>query len=101
MAKGHTYGADFSIGGEFVKDLVSYFRLSFMSADQDIIGDSYQKRNSSGQFTTVYPGYLRRPTDQRVNFSVFFQDRLLKSPTYKVHLNMLYGIEVTHWMTFE
>ncbi len=91
VAKGHTYGADFSIGGEFVKDLVSYFRLSFMSADQDIIGDSYQKRNSSGQFTTVYPGYLRRPTDQRVNFSVFFQDRLLKSPTYKVHLNMLYG----------
>ncbi len=62
-----------------------------MSADQDIIGNSYQKRNSSGQFTTVYPGYLRRPTDQRVNFSVFFQDRLLKSPTYKVHLNMLYG----------
>ena len=40
VAKGHTYGADFSIGGEFVKDLVSYFRLSFMKADQDIIGDS-------------------------------------------------------------
>lgn len=91
VAKGHTYGADFSIGGEFVKDLVSYFRLSFMSADQDIIGDSYQKKTANGQFTTLYPGYLRRPTDQRVNFSVFFQDRLLKSPTYKVHLNMLYG----------
>jgi hypothetical protein len=91
IAKGHTYGADFSIGGEFVKDLVSYFRLSFMSADQDIIGDSYLKRNAQGKFTTIYPGYLRRPTDQRVNFSVFFQDRLLKSPTYKVHLNMLYG----------
>jgi len=90
-AKGHTYGADFSIGGEFVKDLVSYFRLSVMSADQDIIGDSYLKRNAQGQFNTIYPGYLRRPTDQRVNFSVFFQDRLLKSPTYKVHLNMLYG----------
>ncbi|HEX8607413.1 MAG TPA: TonB-dependent receptor, partial [Pedobacter sp.] len=24
-------------------------------------------------------------------FSVYFQDRLLNSPTYKVHLNMLYG----------
>ncbi|MES2419168.1 MAG: carboxypeptidase-like regulatory domain-containing protein [Bacteroidota bacterium] len=86
MAKGHTYGADFSIGGEFVKDLVSYFRLSLMAADQDIIGDSYLKKNQ-----IIYPGYLKRPTDQRVNFSVFFQDRLLKEDSYKVHLTMLYG----------
>ena len=90
-AKGRTVGADFSIGGEFVKDLVSYFRISFMHADQDIRNDSYQRKNSLGQIETIYPGYLKRPTDQRVNFSVFFQDRLLKSPTYKVHLNMLYG----------
>ncbi len=91
MAKAHTYGADFSIGGEFVKDLVSYFRLSLMSADQDVIGDSYQRKGKDGNLTLINPGYLRRPTDQRVNFSVFFQDRLLMSPTYKVHLNMLYG----------
>lgn len=91
VAKGRTYGVDFNIGGEFVKDLVSYFRLSIMKADQDIIGDSYIKRNNAGQFTTIFPGYLKRPTDQRINFSVFFQDRLLNSPTYKVHLNMLYG----------
>lgn len=90
-AKGRTLGADFSIGGEFVKDLVSYFRISFMHADQDIRNDFYQRKNSLGQVETIYPGYLKRPTDQRVNFSVFFQDRLLKSPTYKVHLNMLYG----------
>ena len=89
-AKGRTIGADFSIGGEFVKDLVSYFRLSFMKADQDIIDDSYLQKTATG-FTRIYPGYLKRPTDQRINFSVFFQDRLLKSPTYKVHLNMLYG----------
>jgi len=87
----HTYGADFGIGGEFVKDLVSYFRLSFMKADQDIIGDSYLSKDNKGNPVTIYPGYLKRPTDQRVNFSVFFQDRLLNSPTYKVHLNMLYG----------
>lgn len=91
IAKGHTYGVDFSVGGEFVKDLVSYFRLSFMKADQDIIGDSYIKKDKSGSSTVIYPGYIKRPTDQRINFSVFFQDRLLKSPTYKVHLNMLYG----------
>lgn len=86
ISKGYAYGADFSIGGEFVKDLVSYFRMSVMHANEDIIGDSYVQ---SG--TTIYPGYLKRPTDQRLNFSVFFQDRLLNSPTYKVHLNALYG----------
>ncbi|WP_410221514.1 TonB-dependent receptor [Pedobacter sp.] len=91
IAKARTYGVDFSIGGEFVKDLISYFRLSLMKADQDIIGDSYTKKDANGQIITIYPGYLKRPTDQRVNFSVFFQDRLLRSPTYKVHINALYG----------
>lgn len=91
IAKGHTYGADFNIGGEFVKDLVSYFRLSLMTADQDIKDDSYLKKDQSGTFKVFHPGYLKRPTDQRVNFSVFFQDRLLKGDSYKVHLTMLYG----------
>ena len=86
VSKGYAIGADFSIGGEFVKDLVSYFRMSVMNANEDIIGDSYVQNGK-----TIYPGYLKRPTDQRVNFSVFFQDRLLNNPTYKVHLNALYG----------
>ncbi|MBE9598391.1 TonB-dependent receptor [Pedobacter sp. MC2016-24] len=77
LAKGYTYGADFSIGGEFVKDLLSYFRVSVMKANQDILNDGI--------------GYLKRPTNQSINFSGYFQDRLLNSPTYKVHLNLLYG----------
>lgn len=77
QAKGNIYGLDMSIGGEFVKDLVSYFRLSLMKANQKLAGDDR--------------GYLKRPTDQRVNVSVYFQDRLLNSPSYKVHLNLMYG----------
>jgi len=86
VSKGYAIGADFSIGGEFVKDLVSYFRMSIMHANEDIMGDSYLQNGR-----TIYPGYLKRPTDQRLNFSIFFQDRLLNNPTYKVHLNALYG----------
>jgi len=86
ISRGYAYGADFSIGGEFVKDLVSYFRMSVMHANEDIIGDSYVQNG-----VIIYPGYLKRPTDQRLNFSIFFQDKLLNSPTYKVHLNALYG----------
>jgi len=91
VAKGHTYGADFSLGGELVKDLMSFFRVSILSANQDVINDSYVTRDVNGQNQTIYPGYLKRPTDQKVNFSMFFQDKLFKSPTYKVHLNLLYG----------
>jgi hypothetical protein len=80
VAKGYTYGVDFSVGGEFVKDLLSYFRISVMKANQDILNDGF--------------GYLKRPTNQRINFSGYFQDRLLNSPTYKVHLNLLYGSEL-------
>lgn len=79
-ARGYTSGVDFSIGGEFVKDLLSYFRLSVMKAGQDIKNDAH--------------GYMKRPTDQRINFSAYFQDRLLNSPTYKVHLSLLYGTKL-------
>ena len=90
-AKGNTYGADFSVGGELIDELMSFFRVSFLSANQDIIGDSYVNKDANGQNQTIFPGYLKRPTDQRVNVSMFFQDRLFRSPTYKVHLNLLYG----------
>lgn len=76
-AKGYAAGVDFNVGGEFVKDLLSYFRLSVMKAGQNIRNDA--------------SGYLKRPTDQRINFSAYFQDRLLNSPDYKVHLSLLYG----------
>ncbi|WP_316810161.1 carboxypeptidase-like regulatory domain-containing protein [Pedobacter heparinus] len=79
-ASGYTYGADFNIGGEFVKDLLSYFRISFLKSAQDLKDDGL--------------GYLKRPADQRVNFSAYFQDRLLNSPAYKVHLTLLYGAKL-------
>ncbi|WP_017259133.1 TonB-dependent receptor [Pedobacter arcticus] len=90
-AKGYAMGADFRISGEFVKDLESSFRISIMQTAEDIKGDSYIKKNTDGSTQTIYPGYIKRPTDQRINFSAFFQDRLFNSPTYKVHLNLLYG----------
>ncbi|RZL17486.1 MAG: TonB-dependent receptor [Pedobacter sp.] len=89
-AKGYTYGADFTLGGEFVKDLVSYFRVSLLKAEHDIESDDYMSQTGN-TVNYINQGTLKRPTDQRINFSVFFQDRLLTSPTYKVHLNVLYG----------
>jgi hypothetical protein len=88
---GYAAGADFSLNGELIPGLESSFRLSFMKTEEDIVNDSYEAKDPNGNIFTVYPGYLKRPTDQRINFSTFFQDKLFNSPTYKVHLNILYG----------
>ncbi len=91
QAKGYATGIDFRINGEFIKDLESSFRLSIMKTAEDVENDSYLVKNTDGSLQTIYPGYLKRPTDQRVNFSAFFQDKLFRSPTYKVHLNLMFG----------
>jgi hypothetical protein len=36
-------------------------------------------------------GYIPRPSDQWVNFSLFFQDYLPGNPTYKMQLSGFYG----------
>ncbi len=105
-AKGYATGIDFKINGEFVPGLESWASLSFMKTEEDIVGDYYYRYlNKKGEtiipgYTSdavavdsvkVNPGYIPRPTDQRVTFSLFFQDHLPNNPTVKVHLNLLYG----------
>jgi uncharacterized protein YegP (UPF0339 family) len=82
-SKGYATGLDFSVSGEFIRSLESSFRLSLMKTQEDIDGDN--------------EGYIKRPTDQRVNFSAFFQDRLFNSPTYKIHMNLLFGSRMPTW----
>ncbi|WP_304068740.1 TonB-dependent receptor [Pedobacter glucosidilyticus] len=96
-SKGYAAGLDFSISGEFVRDLESSFRLSLMKTEEDINGDSFTRTDANGNQQVVFPGFIKRPTDQRVNFSIFFQDRLFNSPTYKVHLSLLYGSRLPSW----
>lgn len=90
-SKGYAAGADFSLSGQFVNELESSFRLSFMKTAEDIEGDFFYDKDGAGNPVKVEPGYLNRPSDQRVNASIFFQDRLLNSPSNKVHLTLLYG----------
>ncbi|HEY1006292.1 MAG TPA: carboxypeptidase regulatory-like domain-containing protein [Sphingobacteriaceae bacterium] len=90
-AHGYAAGADLTLSGELVPDLESVFRLSLMKSAEDIDGDFYMKQGPDGQLFRYEPGYLKRPTDQRVSMAVVFQDRLFSDPAYKVHLTMLYG----------
>lgn len=86
-AKGYATGVDFKMYGEFVPGMESWFSLSLLNTKEDIYNDYY--KNPDG--TITYPGYYRRPTDQLISFSIFFQDYLPANPNYKLFLMMIYG----------
>jgi hypothetical protein len=85
-AVGYATGIDLRLNGEFVKGLESWASLSVMKTAEDIKDDFYIKDGKR-----IEPGYIPRPTDQRVTFGLFFQDFLPKNPTYKMHLNLVFG----------
>jgi hypothetical protein len=105
-SKGYATGLDLKIHGEFVPGVESWFNLSFLRTEEDLLNDSYLEIiNTDGEviqpgFTAnttpadtnvVFPGYIPRPTDQLVFFSMFFQDEMPSIPSLKVHLNVLFG----------
>ncbi|MEO0471472.1 MAG: hypothetical protein AAF206_17715, partial [Bacteroidota bacterium] len=51
--------------------------LGILKTEEDIRGDDR--------------GFVPRPTDQRVSFAMYFQDELPINPTYKVHVNYVFG----------
>ncbi|MDD4847823.1 MAG: TonB-dependent receptor, partial [Bacteroidales bacterium] len=107
LAKGFTYGVDFKINGEFVSGTESWITLSFMRSMEDIRGDEYYKYtylNGEGAEVSfgstdivtidsvkIDPGFIPRPSDQRINFNLFFQDYIPGLPTWKVFINLVFG----------
>lgn len=64
----------------------------------------YRYKNAAGEFITAQStdqvvadstrfdvGWLRRPTDRRITFGMFFQDYLATNKNFKMFLNLLYG----------
>ncbi|MBN8703470.1 MAG: TonB-dependent receptor [Bacteroidetes bacterium] len=105
-AVGYVGGIDFKVNGEFIKGIESWATLSIMQTKENILDDYYYVYyNKNGErIVSGYtldrtpadsirkePGYIPRPTDQRVSFSIFFQDYLPKLPDCKMHLNLLFG----------
>ena len=102
----HVYGIDAKINGEFIKGVESSFKIGVLRAIEDILDDSYQTYLNAAGDTIIpgytydniavdsfitYPGYIPRPTDQRVNFGVFFQDKMPRFERFKVSVNILFG----------
>lgn len=104
-SRGYATGLDLKLNGQFVSDAESWVSISIMKTQEDINGDYYYLYfNANGDTirpTTidkvavdslkVEPGFIPRPTDQRFNISLFFQDYLPKNPSYKMHLSLVFG----------
>ncbi len=86
-AHGYAAGLDMRVSGEFVEGVDSWFSLSLLRTMEDSYNDFYTL--NSGQ--VVYPSYYRRPSDQTITFSIFFQDYLPSNDNFKVHLLLNYG----------
>lgn len=87
IAEGYAAGLDMRINGEFVKGVESWMSMSVMQTQERIPGAIVT--DAAGN--RIKPGYIPRPTDQRVTFSVFFQDYLRRNDKYKVNITLVYG----------
>ncbi len=105
-SRGYTYGGDTKINGEFIKGVESWATLSLMKSEEDLSDDFYYDYfNEKGEkiisgFSTdqtvvdsvrYEPGFIPGNQDQRIAFSLFFQDEMPRWPSYKVHLNLLFA----------
>jgi hypothetical protein len=71
---GYATGIDLRINGEFVKGVESWASISIMKTMENIQGD-----------------WIPRPTDQRINLSIFFQDYIPHYPSWRMNLTLFYG----------
>ncbi|WP_416437783.1 TonB-dependent receptor [Phnomibacter sp. MR] len=104
-AKAYAYGVEGRLFGELVKDAESWLSVGFMKSMENIDGDFYQQYfNKDGELITANTqdqiatdstrmdvGWLRRPTDRRINIGLFFSDYLTTNKNFRVHTQLLYG----------
>ena len=99
-ATGYAAGMDVRINGEFVKGIESWASLSVMKSTENIkyylsptgsiLSQTDVNKGAEYVSDTIIKG-IPRPSDQRINFSLFFQDYLPYVPSFKVNLKLVFG----------
>ena len=74
-ATAYAQGLDVRLNGEFVPGTESWFSFGYLKTEE----------NSNNK------GYIARPTDQRLKFSLLFQDYMPNIPSLKLYLNLVYN----------
>jgi len=93
-SQGYATGLDARVNGEFVEGIESWFNLSILQTKERLY---YTDNDGNEQLSD----WLRRPTDQRVNFSIMFQDELPSNPSYKLNLSLIYGSKMPFFFNAE
>jgi hypothetical protein len=106
-AKAYATGLDLKVNGEFVRGIDSWASLSIMQTKEDIRGDYYLvdaegKRLSFYNHAdeqvadTIQLGWHSRPSNQLLNFSLFFQDYIPHFPTWRVNMTLTFGTRLPY-----
>ena len=75
-ARGYAYGIDLKVNGQFIRDVDSWFSLSVLKTGEILDGTSKQ---------------VRRPSDNRVQFGLYFQDEIPRLPAFKMNVNLIFN----------
>jgi len=77
-AVAYAAGFDMRLNGEFVPGTESWFNFGYLKTEENIDDQ----------------GYIARPSDQRLKFSLLFQDYVPSIPKLKMYMNLIYNTGV-------
>ena len=109
-AKAYAAGFEMRIFGELVKDAESWLSIGLMKTKENLNNDFYYLyKNASGEIIDINSsdkvvtdstikdvGFIRRPTDRLLTVGLFLQDYLSTNKNFKVHLNTIYGSNMSY-----
>lgn len=109
-AKAYATGLDMRLFGELVEGAQSWISIGIMRTKENLNNDFYyQYLNAAGEIITpetvdkvvadslqTEVGWLRRPSDRLFTLGLYMEDYLATNKNFKLHLNMLYGSNMTY-----
>jgi hypothetical protein len=109
-ARAYATGIETRIFTELVKDAQSWFSIGISQTKENIDNDFYYTyKNAEGEVISAKTvdqvvgdsvrtnvGWIRRPSDRLITMGLFLQDYLSTNKNFKVHLNMIYGSNMTY-----
>ena len=109
-ARAYATGIEMRLFGELVEDAQSWLSLGIMRTRENLDNDFYyQYKNAAGEIITPKSTdqivadsiknnveWLRRPSDRLITVGLFLEDYLATNKNFKVHVNMLYGSNMSY-----
>lgn len=109
-ARAYAAGIETRLFTELVKDAESWLSINVSRTMENLKDDHYFiYTNAAGEVITAETddqvvadstrhdiGWIRRPSDRLLTIGLFLQDYLSTNKNFKVHLNMIYGSNMTY-----